>query len=78
MPTNSKEYMRQYDHDNKLKYNTFYVHPKECHECQQFVPPRYWSRHIKTKKYLLNVRAAADEPTASTPSEGLLLRITTT
>jgi len=58
MPTNTKEYMRQYYSDNKVKYQSVYVNPKMCAACQQVVTSRYWPRHVRTKKHLLNVEKA--------------------
>ena len=55
MPTNTKEYMRQYYSDNKVKYQSVYVKPKMCAACQQVVTSQYWHRHVRTKKHLLNV-----------------------
>ena len=55
MPTNSKEYMKEYYHKNRENFLCKYSGTHYCTACDVTFQSSYLNRHNKTEKHKLNV-----------------------
>ncbi len=55
MPTNSKEYMREYYHKNREKFLCKYSGTYYCAACDTTVARSYLKRHNRTEKHQMNI-----------------------
>ena len=55
MPTNSKEYMKEYYHKNREKFLCKYSGTYYCAACDVTFQSSYLNRHNKTENHKLNV-----------------------
>ena len=64
MPTNSKEYMREYYHKNREKFLCKYSGTYYCAACDITFQRSYLNRHNRTDKHKINVALC----TSATPA----------